>query len=244
LQVLSTFWFKVQQPIKLGALTAEEFFGESPKWLGRGKEYRLLAEQLDIVNWYYCNKHIEYPAAPDYCYKLVVGADNELVEYSKDQRSMHPDNKCRPGRFRLLQQQELQKPKFRRPLQGEGRLPESSLRLARLLKVYLTDAADNRIPFESEEWREGFDKAAELETGEHSGTGHAVACLSRKCGLLLAAFPHVQFVTWCILLQLPAVQHPCANFWYAALSRQSPKCLAIAPQQLCTLPCCYCCAAF
>jgi hypothetical protein len=42
--------------IKQGALSADELFTNN--WLGRAREYREMGEQLDIVNWYYRNKHV------------------------------------------------------------------------------------------------------------------------------------------------------------------------------------------
>jgi hypothetical protein len=160
LQGLSTFWIKVQDPIKLEAITAEEFF-RADKWLGRAREYRLLAEQLDIVNWYYTNKHLDYKSG-DYC----AGLESELAEYTAGEKGVK-DNKKRPGRYRLIQEQELLHPEFLRKRVDDSRLPESSLLVARLLKKHLTRPDQSRISFQDPSWFWNFDNAAEVEQGEH-----------------------------------------------------------------------------
>lgn len=73
---------------KLGILTDANFFDDK-NWTGRGKTYRMLVEPLDIANWYYKEKNIKY---------------GHYAEGIQD--ALKDDNKKRPGRYILLQQQE------------------------------------------------------------------------------------------------------------------------------------------
>jgi hypothetical protein len=131
LQDLWTFWRKVERMLDQGVLTPDEFFTNN--WLGRAVEYRKLGEQLDIGNFYAKNKHVDYGnhyvdgLEPD---EYVRGADGALVDVK--------DGKARPGRYRLIQQQELQ----RRP----SVKPADTLKLARLLKGL--GAGDKAVRFE------------------------------------------------------------------------------------------------
>jgi hypothetical protein len=152
-------------------VTAEEFFrcSSNRTWLGRGKDYRLLAEQLDIVNWYYTNKHISNNAEyQHYCNGLVDDANN-LVEYHlvNGSKAVKKSDKIkRPDRYSLIQQQELLAPYLLNPKAGEGKVPASSLKLARLLKIHLTRQDGSGIPFEQRAlWKLSFDRVVGCEKG-------------------------------------------------------------------------------
>jgi hypothetical protein len=155
----------VEHPIELGVIPAHEFFDASLLWLGRGKEYRLLAEQLDIVNWYHRNKHVEY--GTDYCDGLL-DASSQPSEYTLDEARVR-EVPCRPDRYRIIQEQELLTPEIRNKATGEGRLPASSLGLARLLKHHLTRRSRSRIPFEDAQWLGAFNEDVRLEQGALPG---------------------------------------------------------------------------
>lgn len=104
------FWKRVKTAYEEGVLD-DKFF--SRHWAGRGREYRLLVEPVDIANYYRKNKHLESGHYAD-----GVGED-ELT-----------DNDRRPGRYILLQRQEAR-------AFGEGRpsyVVESSLGKARQFK--------------------------------------------------------------------------------------------------------------
>lgn len=83
------------------------------RWAGRGREYRLLVEPVDIANYYYMGHHLRSG-------HYIDGIDIELRD----------DNSRRPGRYLLLQQQEQRVFGSRHPEYKA----ESSLGVARLLK--------------------------------------------------------------------------------------------------------------
>jgi hypothetical protein len=108
LQKLWGFWRDIQHKYNLGELT-DDFF--TPNWIGRGREYRLLVEPLDIANFYYKEKNCDGTEDG----KHYVDGINDKEELT--------DNMTRPGRYILLQQQEARYPDrfpFRSSL-GKGR---------------------------------------------------------------------------------------------------------------------------
>ena len=78
---------------------------------GRGSQYRMLFEPVDIANWYYKNKNTKHGHYAD-------GIEDELKD----------DNHKRPGRYRFLQQQEAR---------VTGKTPASSLGKAHVFKEML-----------------------------------------------------------------------------------------------------------
>jgi hypothetical protein len=70
-QELESFWNRLDRKVEHEGLQLKDFFGTGSlgeTWLGRAILYRQVAEQLDIVNWYYKNKHTEY--STHYCRNL------------------------------------------------------------------------------------------------------------------------------------------------------------------------------
>jgi hypothetical protein len=148
--VLETFWRKVvQRKVETGTYTLQDFFLQGAaagtgarNWLGRAREYRLLGEPLDIVNWYFKNKHIQY--GNHYITGLVNETTGELEEYTDSTPKDVKDNGRRPSRYRVIQELEVLDPQVRE--YGEDKdTPQTSLELGRLLRVYL----GTTIPFES-----------------------------------------------------------------------------------------------
>ena len=110
IQTLCTFWRDIQALYK----DKTNIFEGSKSWAGRGKEYRMLCEPIDILNWYYGDKNLQ-----DGHYIDGISENDELV-----------DNHKRPGRYKLLQEMEIE---------VLERTPESSLGTARELKELLND---------------------------------------------------------------------------------------------------------
>jgi hypothetical protein len=115
-------WDAVEEQHKAGLLPPS-FFAKDNRWLWRGKEYRELAEPLDITNWYMKNKQWEYKEMYDCVeegYHYAQGIDTADDE-------CHVDNDRRPSRYRLLQRME------RNALASAA----SSMELARKLQAQL-----------------------------------------------------------------------------------------------------------
>jgi hypothetical protein len=94
-------WDAVEEQHKAGLLPPS-FFAKDNRWLWRGKEYRELAEPLDIANWYMKNKQWEYKekyGCVEEGYHYAQGIDTETDELTVD-------NDRRPSRYRLLQRME------------------------------------------------------------------------------------------------------------------------------------------
>lgn len=91
-----------------------EFVFFTGNWAGRGRAYRELVEPLDIANYYKKNKHVESGHYAD-------GISDET----------RTDNNKRPGRYMLLQAQELRA--------FTDTMPKSSLDKARQFKELLGD---------------------------------------------------------------------------------------------------------
>ncbi|CAM9723916.1 unnamed protein product [Ascophyllum nodosum] len=112
MRTLGVFWRGIQQQYKNGT----DIFDGNTHWLHRGIRYRTLAEPLDIANWYFRQKNLQYGHYID-----GIPEHDELV-----------DNNKRPGRYILLQQKE------------KGlleRTPVSSLSTARQLKDVLKNTS-------------------------------------------------------------------------------------------------------
>jgi hypothetical protein len=92
----------VTEQYKQGLLPPD-FFSRDNRWFWRGKEYRELAEPLDIANWYMKNKHWEYKEMYDCVeegYHYAQGINTNVDELTVD-------NDRRALRYRLLQRMEV-----------------------------------------------------------------------------------------------------------------------------------------
>jgi hypothetical protein len=137
-QELEAFWRSVQRLLESGVLTHDQLFrkagpgNRAVDWLKEAAKYRALGEQLDIVNWYYKNKHRKYDK--HYIDGLEDPDEYEIVAGVKAVK----DNMTRPGRYRMIQAEELRRPPH---------LVPDSLKLAKLLKELGTGR--NGVKFEA-----------------------------------------------------------------------------------------------
>jgi hypothetical protein len=195
LQELQGFWRDIQKNFEGEAITTAFFTG---LWLERARHYRIIAEQLDIANWYYCNKHIARlmtggKAVGEFNGSHYISGLDGPDEYSRNAEGGLEgvkDNHKRPGRFQLIQERELLTPNA----EGERAEPKSSLELARLMQK-LGTGATGVLFAESSKWPQEFvvRHGDLIEVNLCSAAAGCAACLkyvrlvSIVCPALLAA---------------------------------------------------------